>query len=238
MRLDLYLVNKGLAETRSRAVHLIKTGNVVVNGTVCQKQSYNVKLADKVEIKAAFKYVSRAGYKIEAIFRRLSLTAVGKSILDVGCSTGGFSDFFLQQGATKVIGLDVAREIVDPRILAHPRFRFCGGVDARDINALKRCLLSDKFDIISVDVSNALLKEVLPVVSAFLKSEGSILALFKPPYEMGRLLGSKEEADALTREFDDWLRELYVVVGKEISPLRGGAKNKGTMEIVYVLEPK
>jgi 23S rRNA (cytidine1920-2'-O)/16S rRNA (cytidine1409-2'-O)-methyltransferase len=238
MRLDLFLVNEGLSETRSRAVHLIKTGNVMVNGVDCQKQSYNVKLTDKVEIKAAFKYVSRAGYKIEAIFSKLSLTATEKSVLDVGCSTGGFSDFFLQQDAAKVVGLDVARDIVDPRIIAHPRFRFYGGVDACDLNALRCRLLEEKFDIISVDVSNVLLKEVLPVVSAFLRSDGLILALFKPPYEAGRMLGLQEEADALTREFDIWLEERYAIVGKEISPLRGGAKNRGTMEIVYVLGAK
>ncbi len=238
MRLDIYLVNKDLSETRSRAVHLIKTGNVLVNGSACLKQSYNVKLTDRVEVKAAFKYVSRAGYKIEAIFRKLGLAAEGKSILDVGCSTGGFSDFFLQQGAAKVIGLDVAKDIVDPRILAHPRFTFHGGVDACDLSALKASLHEEKFDIVSVDVSNVLLRQVLPVVSRFLKSDGIILALFKPPYEMGKMLGLQEEAGSLTHEFDIWLQERYEIMGKEISPLRGGAKNRGTMEIVYVLGAK
>ncbi len=238
MRLDLYLVNNGLSKTRSRAAHLIKTGNVLVNGIVCPKQSYNVKLHDSVVIKDEFKYVSRAGYKIEAIFRNLALAAFGKSILDVGCSTGGFSDFFLQQGAAKVVGLDVARDIVDPLILAHPLFRFCGGVDARDAAALNGSLLDDKFDIISVDVSNVLLKEVLPKVSAFLKSDGLILALFKPPYEAGKRLGLQEEAHAITQEFDIWLEETYTILGKEISPLRGGTKNRGTMEVVYVLGAK
>jgi 23S rRNA (cytidine1920-2'-O)/16S rRNA (cytidine1409-2'-O)-methyltransferase len=238
MRLDLYLVNKGLSETRSRAVHLIKTGNVQVNGVACHKQSYNVKLTDKVEIKAAFKYVSRAGYKIEAIFNKLSLRAAGKSILDVGCSTGGFSDFFLQQDAAKVVGLDLARDIVDPSILANARFTFFGGTDARDSAVLSGCLREEKFDIISVDVSNVLLKEVLPKVGAFLKPDGLILALFKPPYETGRLLGIQEEADALTHEFDTWLQERYEIIGKEVSPLRGGTKNRGTMEIVYALRAK
>lgn len=236
MRLDLYLVNKGLSETRSRAVHLIKTGNVLVNGVACHKQSYSVKLTDKVEIKAAFKYVSRAGYKIEAIFNKLSLTAAGKSILDVGCSTGGFSDFFLQQDAAKVVGLDLATDIVDPSILANARFTFFGGTDARDSAVLRRCLHEEKFDIISVDVSNVLLKEVLPMVGAFLKPDGLVLALFKPPYETGRLLGIQEEANALTLEFDTWLQERYEIIGKEVSPLRGGTKNRGTMEIVYVLK--
>lgn len=238
MRLDLYLVNKDLSETRSRAVHLIKTGNVLVNDSACLKQSYNVKLADKVETRAEFKYVSRAGYKIEAIFRKLSLTAEGKSILDVGCSTGGFSDFFLQQGAAKVVGLDIARDIVDPRILAHPCFTFHGGTDACNLSALQVCLSEEKFDMISVDVSNVLLRQVLPVVSHFLKPDGTILALFKPPYETGKRLGLKEEVCYLTHEFDLWLQERYEIVGKEISPLRGGAKNRGTMEIVYVLRTK
>jgi predicted rRNA methylase YqxC with S4 and FtsJ domains len=135
----------------------------------------------------------------------------------VGCSTGGFSDFFLQQDAAKVVGLDLARDIVDPRILANVRFTFYGGTDACDIAVLSGCLGEEKFDIISVDVSNVLLKEILPIVGAFLKPDGLILALFKPPYETGRLLGILEEADALTREFDIWLEERYAIVGKEIS---------------------
>jgi 23S rRNA (cytidine1920-2'-O)/16S rRNA (cytidine1409-2'-O)-methyltransferase len=217
---------------------MIKTGNVLVNGAACLKQSYNVKLHDAVDIKTAFKYVSRAGYKIEAVFRKLGLDAAGRAVLDVGCSTGGFSDFFLQQGAAKVVGLDVARNIVDPSVLAHQRFKFCGGVDARDIRSLQSCLDDEIFDIISVDVSNALLKDVLPVVSGFLKADGLILALFKPPYEAGKRLGLKDDADILTREFDIWLEERYRIVAREISPLRGGPKNRGTMEVVYVLGRK
>lgn len=238
MRLDIYLVNKDLSETRSRAVHLIKMGNVMVNGAACLKQSYNVKLKDNVEINAPFKYVSRAGYKIEAVFRKLGLKAAGKCMLDVGCSTGGFSDFFLQQDASKVVGIDLAGEIVDPRVMAHPRFRFCGGVDARDPGDLQRHLLEEKFDIISVDVSNALLRDVLPAVIGFLKPGGLILALFKPPYEARRILGMQEEVDAVTRDFDGWLESQYEAVAKEISPLRGGSKNRGTMEIIYVLKAK
>ena len=96
MRLDKHLFSQGLASSRSKAVHLIKTGQIRVNGSICTKQSYNIKATDVVEAKAPFKYMSRAGYKMEATFTRHELNIKGLSILDIGCSTGGFSDFFLQ----------------------------------------------------------------------------------------------------------------------------------------------
>jgi len=237
MRLDKYLLSQGLSESRSKAVHLIKTGQVQVNDSVCTKQSYNVKASDVVEAKAPFKYVSRAGYKMEATFTRHDLNIKGLNALDIGCSTGGFSDFFLQEGAARVVGLDVALDCVDRKLLKDPRFSFLGGANACDVKSLESCLGGERFDLISIDVSNSLLEEVLPKASAFLKRGGLLVALFKPPYEVYRRIRSGEEVEGLTREFDSWLLECYEIVHKDISPIKGGSKNKGTMEVVYVLRP-
>ena len=237
MRLDKHLFSQGLASSRSKAVHLIKTGQIRVNGSICTKQSYNIKATDVVEAKAPFKYVSRAGYKMEATFTRHELNIKGLSILDIGCSTGGFSDFFLQVGAARVVGLDVATDCVDRKLLLNPRFSFLGGANACDAKSLESRLREEGFDLISIDVSNSLLEEVLPKASAFLKRGGLLVALFKPPYEIDKRLRSDEEVGSMTRQFDSWLMEGYDIVHKDMSPIKGGSKNKGTMEIVYVLRP-
>jgi 23S rRNA (cytidine1920-2'-O)/16S rRNA (cytidine1409-2'-O)-methyltransferase len=235
MRLDKYLLSQGLAESRSKAVHLIKTGQIQVNDSVCTKQSYKVKASDVVETKSSFKYVSRAGYKMEATFMTHDLNVKGHNVLDIGCSTGGFSDFFLQEGAAKVVGLDVALGCVDRKLLKDPRFSFMGGANACDVKSLESRIGGERFDLISTDVSNSLLEEVLPKAGAFLKRGGLLVALFKPPYEVDRRIRSDEEMEGLTREFDSWLLEGYEIVHKDISPIKGGSKNKGTMEVVYVL---
>ena len=237
MRLDKYLLHEGFADTRSKAVHLIKTGGVLINGTPCTKQSYSVKDDDELDVESGFRYVSRAGYKIESVFRKHGLSPRGMAVFDVGCSTGGFSDFFLQEGASFVVGIDIAGDIVDPRVLSNPGFSFFGGVDARSAQALDGILKCLRFDIISVDVSNALLKEVLPCISAFLKPGGMVVALFKPPYEVNRRIGSEEEAYHMSREFDLWLKGRFDLICRDVSPIKGGSKNKGTMELLYMLRP-
>ncbi|MDM7935526.1 MAG: SAM-dependent methyltransferase [Methanothrix sp.] len=238
MRLDLYLAKGGLAESRSRAVHLIRTGKVRVNGKECRRQSRDVKAQDRVELLESFKYVSRAGYKIEAILRESGIDVRGRAVLDVGCSTGGFSDFFLQGGASRVVGVDLALQCVHPRILADPRFRFFGGVDSRVPDALSSCLGDEQFEIISVDVSRSPLEEVLPGLKRFLRSGGVIIALFKPPYETGRSLSSQVGSEEITEEFDSYASRDFEILRKYISPLRGGAKNRGTVEIFYILRPR
>ncbi len=235
MRLDIYLVE--IAGSRSKAVHLIKSGKVMVNGVICRKQSYRVKPADRIEIVEGFRYVSRGGYKIEAIFQERLDELIDLSVLDVGCSAGGFSDFFLQHGAARVVGIDIAEECVDPTILSDPRFRFIGGVDAGSSEELLRHLDGEKFDLISVDVSNVSLREVLPNLRGFLRSKGRIVALFKPPYEIDG--GHREEDVEMARNsFERWLEPDFEVIHACPSPIRGGPKNRGTIEYLYLLRPR
>jgi 23S rRNA (cytidine1920-2'-O)/16S rRNA (cytidine1409-2'-O)-methyltransferase len=234
MRLDKYLFEQKLSETRSKALHLIKTGNIWVNGKQIDKQSYTVKEGDRVEVKEGFRYVGRAGYKIEEVFRKLELDVRGLNVLDVGCSTGGFADFFLSRGAAKVAGVDIAKECVHERILRNPAFAFYGGMDARDAKAMKAALGEEEFDIISVDVSNLVLLDVLPGLKDFLKPGGLIAALFKPPYEAGKKVSSTIGLAIVSKELTALLKKDYELVGKVDSPLRGGAANRGTMEVFLV----
>ncbi len=235
MRLDKYLFEQKLAETRSKALHLIKTGNVRVNGKAVDKQSYAVKDGDRVEVKEGFRYVGRAGYKIEAVFQKLQLDVNGLHILDVGCSTGGFSDFFLRRGAAQVIGVDIAWKCVHEKILRDPAFVFHGGIDARDAGALKAALGAQQFDIITVDVSNVVLRDVLPGLKHFAKPGGLVVALFKPPYEVDNKISSTVGLAIVSKELIASLKKDYQFIEKVDSPLRGGAGNRGTMEAFLVL---
>jgi len=235
MRLDKYLQEKGYAASRSRAVHQIKMGNVHVNGTACLKQSYDVKASDLIEVERHSEYVSRAGYKIESSFKKHGLNVRGLSVLDAGCSTGGFSDFFLQEGASRVVGLDIAADCVDEKLLLDQRFRFFGRVDVLSPESLKSCLGEERFDLISIDLSNALLRDALPRVDRFLKPGGMIAALFKPPYEIKKRIASSNGIEELTEEFDLWLKGKYKIVHKDVSPIKGGSKNRGTVELIYIL---
>lgn len=232
MRLDIYLVE--IAGSRSKAVHLIKSGKVMVNGAVCRKQSYRVRPGDRVEIVEGFRYVSRGGYKIEAVFQGRYDDLRGLSVLDVGCSAGGFSDFFLQHGAARVWGIDIAEECVNPALLGDPRFRFTGGVDARSPVELAKHLGDERFDLISVDVSNVSLRDVLPNLRGFLRDNGMIVALFKPPYEIDG--GHRDEdVERARSSFERWLEPEFEVVHACPSPIRGGPKNRGTVEYLYLL---
>ncbi len=235
MRLDIYLV--GQVGSRSKAVHLIKSGKVAVNGTICMKQSYNVKPGDRVEIIEGFKYVSRGGYKIEPIFRDRSSELKGINVLDVGCSAGGFSDFFLQNGAARVVGIDIAESCVDTKLLRDPRFKFIGGIDARDLRGLRDSLGEERFEIIAVDVSNVSLRDVLPNLKEFLSHEGRIVALFKPPYEIDGG-SSRRDASRAKSSFELWLAPEFEILQICESPIRGGSKNKGTVEYLYLLRPR
>lgn len=237
MRLDLYLVKMRLVVSRSKGVHLIKTGNVNVNEKVVLKPSYNVKEDDKVELLSNYYYVGRGGYKIEN-FLNGKLDCKGKSVLDIGCSVGGFSDYFLQQGALKIVAIDIGLDIIDESLLQRPRLKFSGSVDATNEESLKVCLGNEKFDIISIDISKKSLKEILPVVSKFLKTDGFIVALFKPQYEGGKGIIPEKKINELTNNFENWLNKYYLTMYKEFSKFKGGSKNKGCKEVFYLLKLK
>ncbi|MDD5668852.1 MAG: SAM-dependent methyltransferase [Candidatus Omnitrophica bacterium] len=238
MRLDLYLVNTGLVQTRNRALHLIKTGKVFVNGKQEMKQSFSVEPVDIIKITEEHSYVSRGGYKIEKIFHNSGLTIANTEVLDLGCSTGGFSDFFLQNGASKVIGVDIAVSGPHKKILDNPRFIFRGGVDVRDANALSAAGEGRKYDFISVDLNNVCLTAFLSRAVELLKKEGVLVVLLKPPYETGSKVVSADKLKVITADFTKEIEKHFIVLKSEVSPIRGGALNRGTMEALFLLRPR
>jgi len=181
LRLDQYLVEKGLAPTREKAQALIMSGLVLVDGKTVDKPGQRVKENAKVEIKEPFRYVSRGGYKLEHALERLGLSVEGFTVLDVGSSTGGFTDCLLQRGAKKVYAVDVGKAQMDQKLRRDPRVVLYEETDARELTEKH---IPEKVDLITMDVSFISSKKILPVVVKFLKKEGFLLVLVKPQFEL------------------------------------------------------
>ncbi|MFI5166342.1 MAG: TlyA family RNA methyltransferase [Thermoanaerobaculales bacterium] len=184
VRLDLVLVERGLAPTRTRAASLILAGVVRVNGEVADKAGRAVVPDAKIEVVAPdHPWVSRGGVKLAAALAAFGVAATGKRCLDVGASTGGFTDVLLERGAAQVVALDVGRGQLDWRLRQDPRVVVIEGVNARHLAPRD---LTGPFDLITVDVSFISLRLVLPALLGFLAADGDLVALVKPQFEAGR----------------------------------------------------
>lgn len=199
MRADLLLVAKGFATSRNRAQELIATGRVFV---VANGRRQNVKkpslhldgheLFEIVPDPEALHYVSRGGLKMRGALDRLALTVENATVLDIGISTGGFTDCLLRAGARSVVGVDVGHGQLAPPLEKDPRLKLLEGVNARDLSKppfvepILKLNGGQKFDLIVADVSFISLTLVLPEMISYLKESASILALVKPQFEVGR----------------------------------------------------
>jgi hemolysin A (tly) len=188
LRLDQYLVEKGLAPTREKAQALIMSGLVLVDGKTADKPGQRVKENAKVEIKEPFRYVSRGGYKLEHALEKLGLSVEGFTVLDVGASTGGFTDCLLQRGAKRVYAVDVGRAQMDQKLRQDPRVLLYEETDARELTEKH---IPEKVDLITMDVSFISSKKLLPIVVKFLKEEGFLLVLVKPQFELSPKFAKK-----------------------------------------------
>lgn len=181
MRLDKLLFERKLAPSREKARAIIMAGLVRVGGKVVDKPGYKVKGDEDIEVLEPPKYVSRGGYKLEGALERFGLNVQGMVILDIGSSTGGFTDCFLQHGAEKVYAVDVGRGQMDPKLRKDPRVILYEKTDARDLTPKH---IPEKVDVVSVDVSFISATKVVPCVIPFLKEEGLLLVLVKPQFEL------------------------------------------------------
>lgn len=184
VRLDVWLVQHGMAGGRDKAKELIGTGQVMVNGRPIYKPSWRVVPSDRVECTApAERYVGRGGYKLEKLLEGQSLT--GQRFMDVGASTGGFTDCLLQHGAACVYAVDVGRDQLHPSLRKDPRVIVLEETDARS-DALAAAVADGTLDGIVTDVSFVSLTRVLPPVLRYLRPEGYLICLIKPQFEAGR----------------------------------------------------
>lgn len=183
-RLDVALVEKGLAESREKAKAIIMSGIVYVNNQKSDKAGKDVNEDDIIEVRGkTLKYVSRGGLKLEKAMECFPISLDGKICMDVGASTGGFTDCMIMNGAVKVYSVDVGygqlawKLRTDERVVNLERTNFRYVTDEQ---------IKDKIDFSSVDVSFISLKHILPNLNKFLKDDGSAVCLIKPQFEAGR----------------------------------------------------
>ena len=186
-RIDKLLVERGLAESRTKAQAMIMAGVVLVNDQRVEKPSHQFDTNSSIRIKGGddptSRYVGRGGLKLEAALREFQLDVTGLTCLDVGASTGGFTDCLLQHGAKRVVALDVGHNQIDWRLRNDPRVEVREGVNARYLQPED---FADKFDLAVVDVSFISATKVLPAIVPLLVDGGSIITLIKPQFEVGR----------------------------------------------------
>ena len=186
-RLDTLLVDRGLAASRERARALILAGSVRVNGQPAAQAGPAVTIDADVTVAAPdHPYVGRGGVKLAHALETFSIAVDGRNALDIGASTGGFTDALLQRGAARVVALDVGHGQLDWKLRNDPRVDVIERVNARTLTMADLPPGGAPFDIITIDVSFISLKLILPVVPPLLRDTGDIIALVKPQFEAGR----------------------------------------------------
>lgn len=190
MRLDQALVERGLCESREKAKRAILAGQVRIRGQLARKPSDEVREADELALEAAERFVSRGGYKLDHALNHFAISVEGCVALDVGASTGGFTDCLLQHGVARVYAIDVGRGQLAWKLRRDPRVEVMEGMNARH---LTRAAFSSAFqgaDLAAIDCSFISLRKVLLPTVALLRHSAKIVALVKPQFEAG-----KAEAD-------------------------------------------
>ncbi len=230
-RLDQGLVKRGLVRSRSQAESYIKLGAVKVNGKVIAKPGFMVGEDDKVELgggAATEQYVSRAALKLDSVAQALKLDFKDKIVLDVGSSTGGFTDYALRHGATKVIAVEVGRGQLHPSLRGNPKIELHEQTDIREVDGL-----SSWPDIVLADVSFISLRKILPHVAKLCAPETRLAIMVKPQFE-ARNSSYKHKGvvknDAMRREilkdFERWATRHFVILDKADSAVSGARGNK------------
>ena len=231
-RLDQELAQRGLTPTRSQSESWIKMGKVTVDGRVVTKPGVVVSDSSKIELITDEQYVSRAGLKLASVAKILNLDFKDKIVLDVGSSTGGFTDYALQHGAKKVYAVDVGTDQLHPSLHGHPRIELHEKTDIRDFK------MSESPDVVVIDVSFISLQAILPAVARLCGPHTVIAAMAKPQFEADAKEVSKGviKNDTMRRNIlkrlEQFLREHFVIVDKADSEVAGA---KGNRERFYLL---
>jgi len=186
-RIDKLLVERGLADSRTRAQAMVMAGIVLVDEQRVEKPSHQFDPNSSIRIKGnddpSTRYVGRGGLKLEAALREFQIDVTGLNCLDVGASTGGFTDCLLQNGARKVVAIDVGHNQIDWRLRSDPRVEVREGVNAR---YLQPGDFPHQFDLVVMDVSFISSTKVLPAIVPLVVGGGKIITLIKPQFEVGR----------------------------------------------------
>ena len=234
MRLDHAVTAQGLTISRSQAESYIRLGKVEVSGKVVTKPGFNVTDLSQITLTAKEQYVSRAGLKLASIAETFKLDFKNKVVLDVGSSTGSFTDYALRHGAKKVIAVEVGTNQLHPSLHGNPRIELHEQTDIRDFKT------QEQIDIVVIDVSFISLREVLPSISRLLAPNSQIVAMVKPQFEAlhsnvkhkGVVKNDRMRRDIL-KDFEVWASGRFVVRTKADSAVAG---EKGNLERFYLLQ--
>ena len=231
MRLDLALVEYGLETSRTRAKNLIAESNVSVNGKVITKPAFDVSENDKIEIIGEkLKYVGRGGLKLEKALNEFNIDVNGFTCIDIGASTGGFTDCLLQNGVEHVFAVDIGTSQLDAKLIVDSRVTMLENTDARKLSAE---IITKPCDFACFDVSFISLTKVVSFVLPFIKDNGMLVVLIKPQFEAGRKNIGKNgivSSEKVRRKVIDNLTLYFTTIGLTVlgiteSPIKGGDGN-------------
>lgn len=233
IRLDQAVVRNGLTATRSQAETYIKLGNVRVGGKIITKPGFLVSDNVEIELTAKEQYVSRAGLKLASVAEQFHIDFKNKIVLDVGSSTGGFTDYALQHGAKKSIAVDVGTNQL------HPTLRNNSNVELHEQTDIRDFITNESIDIVVIDVSFISLRQILPTVAQLSNKTTAIIAMVKPQFEAvaenmkhkGVIKNDRMRRDIL-KAFEAWVSKDFVIINKADS---GVAGEKGNLERFYHL---
>ncbi|MCS6950853.1 MAG: TlyA family RNA methyltransferase [bacterium] len=227
MRLDRWLVEQGLVESREKAQELIRAGEVLVDGQRVTKPAAPVHPQSEVQVLRQPRYVGRGGEKLEAALQRWGAGVQGLVCADVGACTGGFTDCLLQHGAAKVYAIEAGHGQLHPRLQADPRVVSLENTDARTLDALP-----EQVHLVVVDVSFISLREVLPMAFRWLREGGEVWALLKPQFEAPQwtkrgVMRSAAAREQVLRDFLAWCdAQGWTVLDAFECPLSGEEGNR------------
>ena len=238
-RLDQALVERALCDSRERAKRLILAGQVRINGHPARKPSDRVKPADELTLDAVDKFVSRGGHKLEHALAHFQLDVTGRTAIDLGASTGGFTDCLLQRGAAKVFAVDVGQGQLAWKLRQDSRVVVMEKTNAR---FLKPDWFPAPADLAVIDCSFISLKKILPSAAPLLQADGKIVALIKPQFEAGKVEVDKGRGvitdaaihDRVLAELEEFVAAQAGLCWRGVveSPLLGPAGNKEFLALI------
>lgn len=244
-RLDQVMAERKMVASRSQAESYIKLGQVTVDGRAITKPGYMVDDAQQIALLASEQYVSRAALKLASVTRMLHITFQGKTVLDVGSSTGGFTQYALKQGAEHVIAVEVGKDQLHQTLRNEPRIELHEQTDIRDMlpagsqqQSGKRVMTSQP-DVVVADVSFVSLREILPHVARLCSPQADIVVMVKPQFEAVHsslkhkgVIKNDRLRRSILQDFEAWAKQLFVIVNKADSDVAGA---KGNLERFYLL---
>ena len=242
-RLDKKLVDLKIVPTRSRAENLIKLKKVLVNNKICDKPSQKVGDNDKIILKTD-QYVSRAAYKLESVLKKLKVNFYNQKVLDIGSSTGGFSELALKLGANKVIDVEIGKKQLHPSLRNNPKIILYENTDINDILPVNSEKKGTKInfvpDIVLMDLSFTSIRDVIKNVIKLIDHNTILIVMAKPQFEAKNssfkhkgVIKNEKIRRQILKDFEESIRNYFVILDKADSLVSG---SKGNVERFYLLK--